>query len=144
MDLAGRGGGPVHGGREVDGVYADGKKQEIAEREHGGGRRPIRAKAARAHMVENRRNALRMEIYMRDRSEAFLASAVAGNFRKKEDEEEREKDTQQGRQRQKRRWTSIEGSITSIHPQKPRKAKSVSMEENVVVSVVVEESHCRL
>jgi len=28
----------------------------------------------------------------------------------------RDKDTQQGRQRQKRRWTSIEGSITSIEP----------------------------
>jgi len=69
---------------------------------------------------------------------------VEGSFRKnrrKIKKREREKDTQQGRQRQKRRWTSIEGSISSIHPQKPRDAKSVSMEENVVVSVVAEESH---
>ena len=72
---------------------------------------------------ENRRNALRMEsLYAKD-PYSILTSVVEGSFRKtrrkikkREREREREKDTQQGRQRQKRRWTSIEGSISSIDP----------------------------
>jgi len=68
---------------------------------------------------ENRRNALRMESVCAIDPDSILTSVVESNFRKnrrKIRKREREKDTQQGgRQRQKRRWTSIEGSITSIH-----------------------------
>ena len=78
---------------------------------------------------------------MCDRSTSILTSVVEGNFRKKM-KKERGKDTQQGRQRQKRWCTSIEGSgfYNCNTPPEAAKAKSVSMENDVVVSVVVEES----
>jgi len=61
----------------------------------------------------DRRNALRMG------SNCAIIDPLASVLEGKTSERrrrarEREKDTQQGRQRQKRRWTSIDGSITSI------------------------------
>ena len=67
---------------------------------------------------------------------------MEGNFRKKEDEEEeREKDTQQGKTETEETMDEHRGFYNFNTPPEAEKSE-VSMEENVVISVVVEESHC--